>query len=236
MKNINTKLIYKLARNKKTMSLNMQEEIITNLNKGDKIFIITKNGIEKDFIGDKKIYTEKSIFIVCQKHRICVKDIGYSVFPKKKQAKKRVKKLMPKANRLLFERNAYNLDAAFDLVDTAQFHIDKYFDILKKLDKKYPIEGYMWTFDPNDIAVGLQKDLSEYYNDKKALNRQYDCVHGKHMLVELSDSIYWCQNCGTVIKTNEQLSISKRNPFNKVEDENAKYYYPMVPHFLPKKK
>ena len=122
---------------------------------------------------------------------------------------------------------------AFEYAKTIEGYIDNYSNGLDKLDKKYPVSGYFWNYNPNDRMVVLDK---EWTSNDKSLNRQIDCVNGKHMLVKLTGTLYWCQNCGTVIKTRKQMEVSKRNPFNKVEKDNDEYYYPMSPHFLPKKK
>lgn len=226
------RLYYKLARNNKKMVLEAQEELASNLKKGDEIYIITKNGIEKDKLKSKKVYTEKNLFLLCKEHRICAKDIGYTVFTSKKEAKKRLKALKPEVNRVLLKYNKLDLTEAFEYAKTIEGYIDNYSNGLDKLDKKYPVSGYFWDYDPNDRMVVLDK---EWTSNDKSLNRQVDCVNGKHMLVKLTGTLYWCQNCGTVIKTRKQMEVSKRNPFNKVEKDNDEYYYPMSPHFLPKK-
>lgn len=227
------RLYYKLARNNKKMVLEAQEELASNLKKGDEIYIITKNGIEKDKLKSKKVYTEKNLFLLCKEHRICAKDIGYTVFTSKKEAKKRLKALKPEVNRVLLKYNKLDLTEAFEYAKIIEGYIDNYSNGLDKLDKKYPVSGHFWDYDPNDRMVVLDK---EWTSNDKSLNRQVDCVNGKHMLVKLTGTLYWCQNCGTVIKTRKQMEVSKRNPFNKVEKDNDEYYYPMSPHFLPKKK
>ena len=228
------KLYYKLARNNKSMSIENQEVLSLDLKKGDIVYLITKRGIEKDILKKKRIYTEKSLYLVCKKHKFCAKDIGYTVFGTKKEAKKRLKKLKPYVNNKLLKSNKLDLTDAYQMAKIAENHVENYSKELDKLEKKYPVAEYNWEFDPNDQIVRLEKSYN-YDQHNKSLERQINCVNDKHMLVKLSGTIYWCQNCGTIIKTKKQLESSKRNPFNKIEKDKEEIYYPMSPHFLPKK-
>ena len=54
------------------------------------------------------------------------------------------------------------------------------------------------------------------------------------MMVKLADGIFWCQNCGTVIKGNYKGEISTRHKYNTNDLEDVLYMYPLAPHFLPK--
>lgn len=101
-----------------------------------------------------------------------------------------------------------------------------YLDALRELDEKYPVEGYFWDCDPNNVGL---EDIIPFHlksnewleNVKKSadkrLEKQLKCVKGKHHFQKITSDILWCSYCGTVKK-------------------NDKFFYPDVPHFLPKDK
>lgn len=93
---------------------------------------------------------------------------------------------------------------------------------IEELESKYPVDGYAWECDPNNIGMDFnpwylrpKKIIEEQINKAdKQLKKQLVCVEGKHHFKVIGD-IQWCQYCGTIKLGN-------------------KFIYPEQPHFLPK--
>ena len=113
-------------------------------------------------------------------------------------------------------------------------------DAMSKLDEKYPVDGWTWDMDLNKIGLYdeefkkdpcLENTAWTMYNTEKTeesnkksralLDRQINCAHGNHELIDFGN-MKWCKFCGTLLikyidDTSEMLT-----------------YYPESPHYLPK--
>lgn len=93
---------------------------------------------------------------------------------------------------------------------------------IEELERKYPVDGYEWECDPNNIGRDInpwylkpKKVIEEQINKSdKQLKKQLACVEGRHHF-ETIGNLQWCKYCGTI----------------KIGD---KLIYPEQPHFLPK--
>lgn len=106
-------------------------------------------------------------------------------------------------------------------------------DAINELETNYPVEGYEWECNPNNIGMDMnpwflvskQKQEEVIKRTDERLKRQINCVEGKHEFQSVG-SIRWCKYCGTI----EDTRISSING-----EVICTYYHPECPHFLPKK-
>lgn len=234
-----SKLFYKLAKNNKSMPIDKQKKLCKQFQIDDSIFIITKRFVVLDKFTGNFIYTDKSVYLICEHHRLNIKDFNFLFFKSRKMLKKRLKSVQGRVNDILLKNDKFDWDECQPLINKTQKTIEKYFKLLHKLDKNFPFDSYYWNFDPNDRKVGLSISYDSLIKkgvvNDKSLDRQIDCVNDNHMFVLIAENLYWCQNCGTICKTESNLDVSRRNIFNKVIKDDKEMLFPLSPHFLPKK-
>lgn len=116
------------------------------------------------------------------------------------------------------EKKYPNIYAVLDDVYRTQLVL---LDKIDELDEKYPVEGYEWDCNPNDIGkcnpwglASVEKQKEAIARCDEALAKQKVCVEGTHHFQNIGD-FQWCKYCGTIRR-------------------NGKFYYPEQPHFLPK--
>lgn len=105
-----------------------------------------------------------------------------------------------------------------DVPRTQMVLLDKIHD----LDEHYPVEGFEWDCDPNEIGSGqntwglvsTQVHQDAIARTDAALAKQRVCVQGTHHFQSMN-GLLWCKYCGTIIY-------------------GDKTFYPEQPHFLPK--
>lgn len=98
------------------------------------------------------------------------------------------------------------------------------FEKMESLDELYPVDGYEWDYNPNDIGsdinpwglYSISKREESIKRCDEALAKQKLCVEGKHHFKHIGP-YEWCSYCGT-IKSGNVL------------------FYPENPHFLPTNK
>ncbi|MCM1222569.1 MAG: hypothetical protein NC548_49690 [Lachnospiraceae bacterium] len=108
-------------------------------------------------------------------------------------------------------------DVLDDIYRTQLVLLDK----INDLDEHYPVEGYEWDCNPNDIEKcnpwGLRsKEVIEesIARADAALAKQRVCVEGTHHFQNIGH-FKWCKYCGTI-------------------EIDGKRFYPEHPHFLPR--
>lgn len=140
----------------------------------------------------------------------------------------------------ILDQNPGLADYLVDLFD----RFIKVNDEIDDLNKKYPIDGYIWDIDPNwayieefredkcidNVCITLFPDNSKEKMTNafdEIISNQVDCANGKHKWVNIA-GVKWCEFCGTI--QYPEYSITEHDYV--VSEQKTRF--PSHPHFLPK--
>jgi len=226
------KAYYKLGKNNSNKFNNLTEELVKQLDKGSKLYCITKYGlIEETLVETKTI--ENKLMLVGTVYSFFAKDFGFLIFLNEEDLNNRIKDLKAKRNLSLIRKDDFDWRKLLKYEQKIQKYFNKYSSVFAELEEKIPVYGHFWNTQDNEYLYPENNhDLSL---PSKALERQENCMDGKHMFVKIKDDVFWCQNCGTLVTGNYKGEIQIRNRYNKKVLDDVSYHYPLVPHFLPKK-